>query len=440
MAISMLCSQCGSPAERCERCASALCTKRLCSELHDASCAAASAMLPSPTIEQQLAATVIEPQLKVRKQRAQQPPRDDAAERDQAELLVLAISDHRQKGRWALLLGDLETAFDELFRARALEPGLDHVSAAARKVLPRDWELETDLTPLARALSSRMHARAADAWRRVLEDRPARSIQAEAAEWLARDAFSANQPRSALRMLHAGNVLGRRVESDAFVHAYKLAGLDAGQAFSRYLVASRLDVHSARANALIDPLTNELWPDQDPRWWLTPGINAPRPARHELTDHQLEALHRARDLAQSKRDQGWLMLAGGDYLSGPLGVRTLGRNVRAGCAEPADHDTFIRIRLAYEDAADRLPDAAWPWYRLAELLAWAGFRERAQEQLAQAERRSLGARNAERVQRPLLRALVDVGLGTQLEGLPTAARPFPSEPFSPPLTWRLLFR
>ena len=30
-------------------------------------------------------------------------------------------------------------------------------------------------------------------------------------------------------------------------------------------------------------------------------------------------------------------------------------------------------------AADRLPDVAWPWYRLAELLAWAGFAERAQD-------------------------------------------------------------
>ncbi|HET6317979.1 MAG TPA: hypothetical protein VFG86_16110, partial [Chloroflexota bacterium] len=405
----------------------------------DASCAAVSA-LPTPTIEQQLSATITEPRCKAKRQQERQPQRDDQAERGQAEQLLLAISDHRHKGRSALLLGDLDTAYDELFRARDLEPGLDHVSALAREVLPRDWELETDLTPLARALSSRVHIRAADAWRRVLEDRPARSIQAEAAEWLARDAFGASQPRSALRMLHAGNVLGRRVENLAFVHAYKLAGLDAAQAFGRYLVASRLDVHSARANALIDPLTNELWPDQDPRWWLIPGISAPRRSRHELSDHQVEALHRARDLAQNKRDQGWLMLAEGDYLSGPLGVRTLGRNVRAGCAEPADHDTFVRIRLAYEGAADRLPDAAWPWYRLAELLAWAGFQERALEQLAQAERRSLGARNAERVHRPLLRALVDVGLGTQVEGLPTPARPFPSEPFNPPLTWRLRFR
>ena len=73
-------------------------------------------------------------------------------------------------------------------------------------------------------------------------------------------------------------------------------------------------------------------------------------------------------------------------------VRTLGRAVRTGSAEPADEDAFVRIRLAYEGAAERLPDSAWPWYRLAEMLAWAGFAERAQAHLAEAERRNLGSR------------------------------------------------
>jgi tetratricopeptide (TPR) repeat protein len=366
--------------------------------------------------------------------------RDDEAERAQAEQLVLKITQHRQAGRSALLIGDLDSAFDELWRARELEPNLDHLGAIAREAVPREWELETDLTPLARALCSRTHPRAADAWRRVLEDRPARSIQAEAAEWLARDAFGSGQARAGLRMLHAANQLGRRLESDAFLAAYKQAGLDPSSAFSLYLAATRLDVHSARANGLRDPLTDQQWSDQDPRWWLVATAVAPRRALPEQTDHQLEAFSRARDLTHTKRDQGWLMLAEGDLLAGPLGVRTLGRNVRAGCAEPADHDTFVRIRLAYEGAADRLPDVAWPWYRLAELLARAGFAERAREQLAQAERRSLGARNAERVYRPLLLALVESGLGMRLDGMATAARPFPAEPFAAPLTWRLRLR
>jgi len=98
------------------------------------------------------------------------------------------------------------------------------------------------------------------------------------------------------------------------------------------------------------------------------------------------------------------------------------------------------MRLAYEGAADRLPDVAWPWYRLAELLAWAGFAERALEHLVQAERRGLGNRQVERSARPLLRALVQAGLGTAPDGLPTAARPFPAEPFGPRFTWRLGLR
>ena len=429
MSVSMLCSQCGSPAERCEHCAGALCLRLLCAELHEASCAAVSAM---PSI-----VPVEEPALASRPARRIKIERDQDAERQQVEQLVLAITRHRHTGRAALVAGDLDTAFDELWRARDLEPGLDHVGAIAREVVPREWELETDLTPLARALSSRAHARAADGWRRVLDDRPARSIQAEAAEWLVRDAFGSGQPRIALRVLHAGNLLGRRVETDAFLSAYKQAGLDPTSAFSLYLSATRLDVHRARANSLRDPLTDRLWSDQDPRWWLA----AAGDTSHGQSDHQFEALNRARDLAHNKRDQGWLMLAEGDYLAGPLGVRTLGRNVRAGVAEAAEHDTFLRIRLAYEGAADRLPDAAWPWYRLAELLAWAGFAERAQEHFQQAERRSLGARNAEKVHRPLLRTLVEVGLGTAVaNGLATASRPYPAEPFPIPLAWRFRLR
>jgi hypothetical protein len=287
-----------------------------------------------------------------------------------------------------------------------------------------------------------MHARASDAWRRVLDDGPARSIQAEAAEWLARDAFGSGQTRAGLRVLHAGSLLGRGIDPDPFHRAYKQAGMDGARAFGLYLVATRLDARAARAAALRDPLTEQPWADQDARWWL-----AGEPARFAAarrggleTDHQVEALHRARDLAHSRRDLGWLSLAEGDHLAGPLGVRTLGRNVRTGVAEAADHDTFVRIRLAYESAADRLPDVAWPWYRLAELLAWAGFAERAEEHFAQAERRTLGSRDAERTQRPLLRTLVEIGLGSGIDGLPTTARPFPAEPFGIQLAWRLRFR
>jgi hypothetical protein len=360
---------------------------------------------------------------------------EDAAAREQAEQFVLKITQHRLAGRSALLVGDLDTAFQELWTARDLEPSLDHLGAVARAVVPRDWEHETDLTPLARALSAKGHPRTAETWRRILEDRPARSIQAEASEWLAHHAFGLGQPRAALRLLHATTTLGRHIETEVFVSAYKLAGIDIEAAFSLYLAAARLDLHTARANGLRDPLTDHSWCDQDARWWLDQSSTT---APYDRSDHQLEALNRARDLARARRDEGWLRLAEGDYLAGPLGVRTLGRNVRAGCAEAADHDTFLRIRMAYETAADRLPDVAWPWYRLAELLAWAGFAEQAQEHLRQAERRSLGGPDKE--QRRMLRMLVDAGLGSVTEGLATAARPFPSQPFNAPLLARLRFR
>ena len=425
----VLCSQCNAPAERCTRCAAALCARRLCAELHEASCELVSALpVGAPVVAVSPAPVVFKPRTRQRRG-AQHGSRagDRRASGD-------ANHPPPPVGRAALLTGDLDMAFDELWAARHLEPDLDRLGPRARQSMPRDWELETDLTPLARALSSRNHQRATDAWRQLLDDRPARSIQAEAAEWLARDAFGSGERRIGLRILHAASLLGRGTEADAFHAAYKQAGIDPVNAFSQYLAASRVDRRTARAAGLRDPLTGAQWSDQDPRWWAQINRQA---TSLEITDHQIEALNRARDLNHGKRDEGWLLLAEGDHAAGPLGVRTLGRNVRAGVADAADEDAFVRIRLAYEGAADRLPDVAWPWYRLAELLAWAGFAERALDHYAQAERRSLGNREAVHTARPLLRALVQAGLGTGPDGLPTAARPSPVEPFGPQFTWRL---
>src|SRR6202022_971054 len=136
---------------------------------------------------------------------------------------------------------------DELWAARLLEPDLDRPGASARDCMPREWELETDLTPLARALSARFHPRAADAWRRLLDDRPARSVQAEGAEWLAREAFGSGDRRTSLRILHAASLLGRGTDPEAFHVAYRQAGLDPAAAFSLYLAASRVDPRTARA-------------------------------------------------------------------------------------------------------------------------------------------------------------------------------------------------
>ncbi len=418
------CSQCGAPAEPCPHCGSTLCTRRLCAELHEAACAAVAALPATP--------------ITYSRPRPQRRERDAALERALAEQLVLTISHHRQAGRAALVAGDLDAAFDELWAARQLEPDVDRLGADARALLPTEWEIETDLTPLARALAAHRHSRAADTWRRVLDDGPARSIRAEAAEWLARDNLAHARPRVALRILHVASSLGRATPPEALHQMYRDAGLDPRTAFGLYLAACRLDSGTARAVVLRDPLTNTLWPDQDGRWWLRDPN--PSPSRGaQQTDHQTEALGRARDLAITRRDLGWVLLAEGDHVAGPHGVRGLGRNVRAGSPDPADEDAFVRIRLAYEGAAERLPDVAWPWFRLAELLAWAGFGQRAAEHLREAERRTLG-NHQEEAQRPTLRGLVEAGLGYGTTGLPVAARPFPAEPFNAPFAWRLRFR
>jgi hypothetical protein len=363
--------------------------------------------------------------------------RDPEFERALVEHLILTIGHHRQAGRAALVAGDLDTAYAELCAARQLEPDLDRLGASARAHLPSDWEIETDLTPLARVLSARQHPRAADTWRRLLDDRPARSVHAEAAEWLARDAMRQGESRRALRALHAASELGRGTSVDLFRALYRRAGLDPTAMFKLYLCAVHLDKGSARALGLLDPLTNLAWADQDGRWWL----REPSAAQGERTsDLQTEALARARDLAIGKRDIGWLLLAEGDHAAGPLGVRTLGRTLRAGRADLADEDAFVRIRLCYEGAAERLPDVAWPCYRMAELLAWAGFAQQAAEQLAEAERRSLGSPTSERTHRAALRSMVDSGLGRGVNGTPTLVRPFPTELFKPSLLSRFHWR
>jgi hypothetical protein len=434
MPTSMLCGQCRAPAERCVRCGAALCLKKFCAELHEAACDALSA-LPGELLTE----TETEPRP------VPQPTKRPRVEVDQqiVDSLILTIAQHRADGRAALLVGELDQAFSELSAAREMELQLDRLGRAAARALPEGWELETDLTPLARALSAANHARASEAWRRVLEDGPARSIQAEAAEWLAREAFASGDVRLGLRTLHARSRLGRAVEvSETFAAAYRQAGLDVADAFALYLRATRLDGGSARAAGLRDPLTDQPWADQDPRWWRVPSaLGCSRAAdRPGESEHQQEALARARDLVQTRRDQGWWLLAEGDSLAGPLGARSLGRSIRSGASEAADHDAVVRLRLAYEGAAERLPDVAWPWYRLAELMAWSGFAERAQAHLAQAERRSLGSREADRTHRPVLRGLVEAGLGGGSAQAVAAARPFPAEPFGPTLAWRLGLR
>ncbi len=429
------CAQCGAPAERCLQCGAALCERRLCAELHEASCQAVRRLPASPLLGLE---PVYPGKASLRAHRAE----TQRTRLNLARELIQGIAGHRADGRAALLADDLDRAFVELWAARALEADLATLGPAVGALLPADWEISTDLVPLARALCSRGHPRASDAWRSVLEEGAPRAIQAEAAEWLAREAYGRGERRMALRVLHAGSRLGRKVEAEAFRESYRQAGLDPTPQFALYLAAMRLEPHAARAADLRDPLTGWPWADQDPRWWRD-GLDPPgawvleaRPTAVE-PDPQREALARASDLVASSRDRGWLALAEGDYAAGPTGARTLGRSLRTGCADSVDHDRFMRVRLAYENAADHIPDVAWPWYRLAELLAWAGLAERAQVHLAQAERRTLGSRASDRAHRPALRALVQAALGNAPAGVPAGPRPFPAVPHGPHLMWRL---
>ena len=439
--MTTLCRQCGGPAETCERCGGALCPRRLCAELHDAACAAV-ATLPSPPSNASSSSTASAIARVLYDRPKPKRTRDPEAERVLAEQLMARVAQHRHAGRAALLVGDLDTAFDELWSARLLEPELDHLGASARQFMPADWELETDLLPLARALSARHHPRTGETWRRLLEDRPARSVQAEAADWLAQDARARKEPRLALRLMHAASALG---------HARD---------------ATRSTPPTARPASILKPPSPPTLPHaaptSAPHARPSCATRSPTPSGQTRTHAGGSRVRRrssrtTRSTISSKRciarttsrspaaTRAGCMLAEGDYAAGPLGVRTLGRGVRAGCAEPADEDTFVRIRLAYEGAAERLPESAWPWFRLAELLAWAGFAERADEYLAQAERLSLGSRDAERTARPLLRALVHAGLGIRSrrpgDGRPpvsvgTVRHPVPHPPAVRPLTQR----
>ena len=124
--MSIVCSQCGAPAERCERCAAAVCARRLCTELHEASCEGLGALPARPIAPPSITRTYTRPRAPQRRER------NPEAERLLAEQLVLTIGHHRQTGRAALLAGDLDTAFDELWAARQLEPDLDRLGAVAR--------------------------------------------------------------------------------------------------------------------------------------------------------------------------------------------------------------------------------------------------------------------------------------------------------------------
>src|SRR5438067_4540858 len=144
--MPMLSTQCAAAAQRCEHSGAAVCTRRFCAELHEAACAAVSALPSAPAI--QIRVSYARP---VARRRERNPD----AERVLAEQLMLTIGHHRQAGRAALIAGDLDTALDELWAARQLEPDLDRLGADARAHLPSDWEIETDLTPLARALAAK---------------------------------------------------------------------------------------------------------------------------------------------------------------------------------------------------------------------------------------------------------------------------------------------
>ena len=128
---------------------------------------------------------------------------------------------------------------------------------------------------------------------------------------------------------------------------------------------------------------------------------------------------------------GLALLAEGDHAAGPLGARTLGRNVRSGCAEPADEDAFVRIRLAYEGAASSCRTSpgrgtAWPSCSPGQASANAP-----KSIWPRPNDAAWAVATPNSTTRPVLRALVQAGLGNGPDGLPTAARPFPGRAVRP---------
>src|SRR3954454_23664173 len=99
----MLCGQCGTSADRCERCGGALCPRRLCAEVHEAACDAAATLPTAPMLGASLPISGVVYKARPRPRRQ----RDPETERLLAEQLVMQITKRRHTGRGALLAGDL---------------------------------------------------------------------------------------------------------------------------------------------------------------------------------------------------------------------------------------------------------------------------------------------------------------------------------------------
>jgi hypothetical protein len=199
--------------------------------------------------------------------------------------LVLAITRDRHTGRAAPVAGDLDTAFTNC--SAHLPPGLDHVRAIAREVVPREWELETDLTPPARCARARSRGRPmpGDVFSTIA--RRARFRRGGQVARARRAWFEASQGRPA----HAARwqPLSRRVETETFLSGY--SGLGSTRArVGQYLSATRLDLCSARPiPAIRSPIACIR---QDP----LAAASTIRPTDARITSS--EALNHARDLAQ----------------------------------------------------------------------------------------------------------------------------------------------
>ena len=303
--------------------------------------------------------------------------------------------------------------------------------------MPHDWEIETDLTPLARALSSRASARCGEAWRRVLTK-------------IARRARSRPKPPSGSRAMRSA-----RASADRAAHAARRAAcsvarssqrrsrrLQAGwtrssRAFSLYLTASRLDAHTARGDRLARPVDRP--PLVRPGPALVAGRDRPRAAPRRGRAPARSPAPRARPRRTASATRAGCCWPKAIIAAGPLGVRTLGRNVRSRLTEPADEERSCAFGSPMR--APRIDSRTSPGRGIAWRSCWHGRGSPNARHEPPASRTALAGRPHCRSRASsVLRTLVDAGLGRPIDGLSTAARPFPSELFAPNLIARLRLR
>ena len=343
--------------------------------------------------------------------------RDPEAERALAEQLVLRISQHRQAGRAALLVGDLRqcasTSCGSLVpRAR---PGPPRRQSARTLCLPTGSSKPTRFRSPARSPLDAI-PRAAETWRRVAGGPsgtlcPGRSRPVGSAA----DAARQGDPRQALRIRHAASALDATAMPPSFMPR----------------TVRRASTRERRSDCISPPLESIIaphgppccaipsptrWPDQDPRWW---SRGAP-PDRCKCDHPQAEALGRARPALFPTPSA---LVPHSQKATSPPDRSVCGRS--AARSEPVALNLPTKTHSCAFGSLTRAPPTAFQTARGPVSPGRARLGRSSPNaptrSFAQAEGRGLGNRDAERTARPFSCALVHADWATAL----TVWRPRP---------------